>query len=422
VPCSPGTITTSTTPARSWSWPPRSPATPASGPQSVTPLAEILRQNGYSTAAFGKYHETPPWEVSVSGPYDRWPTGSGFDKFYGFIGGETNQWAPAIFDGVTRVEHAAHDPNYHFTTDMTNQAILGQRQQSLTPDKPFYMYFAPGATHAPHHVPKEWIAKYKGQFAGGWDKLREETLCPPEEAGRHPQPTQAHAAPAGDSRVGRHERRSEAALRAQMETFAGFAEHTDHEVGRLVAQLEEHRRAGEHALLLHRGRQRRERRGRAGRHLQRDDGAQRHRRQSRADDGHIDDWGGPTTFPHFAIGWAWAATRRSSGPSRSPALRRHAQRHGHALAEGIKADGRGPQPVPPRDRRRADRARGREASAAEDGQRHCAAPMDGVSMLYSAGRRQGRRTAAPRSTSRCSATARSTTKAGSPARGTPSRG
>jgi arylsulfatase A-like enzyme len=128
-------------------------------PRSIATLAEILRMNGYSTAAFGKYHETPPWEVSVSGPVERWPTGSGFDKFYGFIGGETNQWAPAIYDGVTRVEHK-QTPDYHFTVDMTDQAINWvSAQQALTPDKPFYMYFATGATHAPHHVPKEWIAK-----------------------------------------------------------------------------------------------------------------------------------------------------------------------------------------------------------------------------------------------------------------------
>jgi len=95
-------------------------------PRSVAPLAEILRLNGYSTAAFGKYHETAPWEVSVSGPLDRWPTHSGFDKFYGFLGGETNQWSPYIFDGVTKVE-LGHDPNYHFTTDMTNQAIAWVR-------------------------------------------------------------------------------------------------------------------------------------------------------------------------------------------------------------------------------------------------------------------------------------------------------
>jgi arylsulfatase A-like enzyme len=165
-------------------------------PNSVAPLAEILRLNGYSTAAFGKYHETAPWEASVSGPYDRWPTRSGFDKFYGFIGGETNQWSPAIYDGVTRVE-VPHDPNYHFTTDMTNQAIAWVRfQQALTPDKPFFIYFAPGATHAPHHVPKEWIAKYTGQFDQGWDKLREETLARQMKIGVVPAGTRLTPRPA----------------------------------------------------------------------------------------------------------------------------------------------------------------------------------------------------------------------------------
>jgi arylsulfatase len=132
--------------------------------------------NGYSTAAFGKYHETAPWEVSASGPFDHWPTHSGYDKFYGFIGGETNQWVPAIYDGQTRVE-TPNTPNYHFTADMTDRAITWiQEQQTLTPDKPFFTYFATGGTHAPHHAPKEWIAKYKGQFDMGWDKLREMTL------------------------------------------------------------------------------------------------------------------------------------------------------------------------------------------------------------------------------------------------------
>ena len=164
-------------------------------PNSVAPVAEMLRLNGYSTAAFGKYHETAAWEVSPSGPTDRWPTRSGFDKFYGFIGGETNQWAPLIYDGMNQVE-PPHDPNYHFMTDMTNQAIdWMQYQKSLTPDKPFFIYFAPGATHAPHHVPKEWIAKYKGKFDQGWDKLREETLARQIKLGRG---------------AGRHEARAQA--------------------------------------------------------------------------------------------------------------------------------------------------------------------------------------------------------------------
>src|SRR5579859_1341445 len=145
-------------------------------PNAVGPLAEMLRLNGYSTAAFGKSHETAAWEVSPSGPTDRWPTRSGFDKFYGFIGGEANQWSPGLYEGMTRIE-VPTDPNYHLMTDLANQAIKWTNfQKALTPDKPFFTYFAPGATHAPHHVPKEWIAKYKGKFDQGWDKLREETL------------------------------------------------------------------------------------------------------------------------------------------------------------------------------------------------------------------------------------------------------
>ncbi len=154
-------------------------------PQTITPMAEVLRQNGYNTAQFGKYHETPPWELSPSGPQDRWPTRSGFEKFYGFLGGETNQWAPLVYDGVTQVE-IPHDPNYHFTVDMTNQAISWMNfQNALTPDKPFFMYYAPGATHAPHHCPKEWIDKYKGKFDMGWDKLREQTLARQIQMGIH---------------------------------------------------------------------------------------------------------------------------------------------------------------------------------------------------------------------------------------------
>lgn len=275
-------------------------------PQEITTLAEILRQNGYSTAAFGKYHETPPWEVSVSGPMTRWPTGSGFDKFYGFIGGETNQWAPAIYDGVTRIETPT-TPGYHFTVDMTNQAINWvSAQHTLTPDKPFYMYFATGATHAPHHAPKEWIAKYKGQFAGGWDKLREETFARQKEMGIIPADTKLtprpKEIPAWDGMTADQKRLFE----RQMEAFAGFAEHTDHEVGRLVDQLEKIG-ALDNTLFFY---------------IVGDNGASAEGGPEgtynelmalngivgKADQmmDHIDAWGDPTTFPHYAIGWAWA--------------------------------------------------------------------------------------------------------------------
>lgn len=209
-------------------------------PQSITPVAEVLRMNGYSTAAFGKYHETPPWEGSVSGPYDRWPTGSGFDKFYGFIGGETNQWHPMVYDGTTRVYPKVDDPNYHFTNDMTDQAIGWMNtQQSLTPDKPFYMYFATGATHAPHHAPKSYSEKYKGKFSQGWDKLREETLARQKKLGVVPENTVLAPKPEAIKDWDKLTPDEKRLFERQMEVFAGFAEHTDYEVGRLVEALEQ---------------------------------------------------------------------------------------------------------------------------------------------------------------------------------------
>jgi arylsulfatase len=208
-------------------------------PNSVTPLAEMLRLNGYSTAAFGKSHETAVWEVSPSGPTDRWPTRSGFDKFYGFIGGEANQWAPGLYDGLNRIE-APNDPNYHLMTDLANQAIKWINfQKSLTPEKPFFTYFAPGATHAPHHVPKEWIAKYKGKFDQGWDKLRDQTLARQKKLGVVPASTKLAPKPEAIKdwdKLGADEKKLFA---RQMEVFAGFGEYADYEVGRVVQAIED---------------------------------------------------------------------------------------------------------------------------------------------------------------------------------------
>jgi len=275
-------------------------------PQSVAPVAEMLRLNGYSTAAFGKYHETPPWEVSVSGPLDRWPTHSGFDKFYGFIGGETNQWAPAIFDGTIRIE-PPHEPGYHFTVDMTNQAIgWMQAQHALTPDKPFFVYFATGALHAPHHVPKEYIDRYKGKFDQGWDALREATFARQKQVGVIPASAELtkrpKEIPAWDSQTP-EQKKLEA---RQMETFAGFAEHTDEQVGRLVDALQE-MDVLDNTLFIY---------------IVGDNGASAEGgpegayNEMMALNGiintaeinmpHLDSWGDPTTFPHYAIGWAWA--------------------------------------------------------------------------------------------------------------------
>lgn len=207
-------------------------------PNNVAPLAEMLRLNGYSTAAFGKSHETAAWEVSPSGPTDRWPTRSGFDKFYGFIGGEANQWAPGLYEGMTKIE-APRDPNYHLMTDLANQAIkwIGA-QKDLTPNKPFFTYFAPGATHAPHQVPKEWIAKYKGKFDQGWDKLREETLARQKQLGVVPQDTKLAPKPEAIKDWDKLSADEKRLFARQMEVFAGFGEYADFEVGRVIDAIE----------------------------------------------------------------------------------------------------------------------------------------------------------------------------------------
>ncbi len=214
------------------------PGQTGSRPASVAYVAEMVRLNGYSTSWFGKNHETAAWEVSPSGPTDRWPTRSGFDKFYGFMGGETNQWAPLVYDGMSQVE-LPKDPNYHFTTDMANKSIEWvQSQKSLTPDKPFFMYFAPGATHAPHHVSKEWIAKYKGKFDGGWDKLREETLARQIKLGVVPAGTKLAPKPEAIKDWDKLSADEKKLFARQMEVYAAFGEQTDFEIGRLIDGIE----------------------------------------------------------------------------------------------------------------------------------------------------------------------------------------
>jgi arylsulfatase len=275
-------------------------------PNSVAPLAEILRLNGYSTAAFGKSHETAAWEVSPSGPTDRWPTRSGFDKFYGFIGGEANQWAPALYDGLARIE-IPPDPKYHLMTDLANQAIKWTGyQKSLTPDKPFFIYFAPGATHAPHHAPREWIARYKGKFDQGWDKLREETLARQIELGVVPPDTKLAPKPDAIKDWDQLSADEKKLFARQMEIFAAYGEYADYEVGRLVQAIENVGQL-ENTLVFY---------------IVGDNGASAEGSmnglfnemtyfngvpESVADVlKHLDDLGGPNCFNHYAAGWAVA--------------------------------------------------------------------------------------------------------------------
>jgi len=209
-------------------------------PNSMSPLAKTLKLNGYSTAQFGKCHEVPVWQASPAGPFDAWPAGGGgFEYFYGFIGGEANQWYPTLYEGTTPVEpEKTPEEGYHLVDDMATKAIkwIGQ-QKSLLPDKPFFIYFAPGATHAPHHVPKEWADKYKGKFDEGWDKLRELTLERQKKLGVVPKDCQLSARPKDVPGWDDMPEAFKPVLRREMEVYAGFMEYTDHQVGRVLEML-----------------------------------------------------------------------------------------------------------------------------------------------------------------------------------------
>ena len=210
-------------------------------PKDKAPVAETLMLNGYSTAQFGKCHEVPVWEVSPVGPFHQWPTGSGFEYFYGFVGGETNQYYPGLYEGTTPVEPPkTPEEGYTLTEDLADRAITWVRQQkALMPDKPFFMYWAPGATHAPHHVPKQWSDKYKGKFDDGWDVARERILARQKELGVVPEDaelTRRHdEIPAWDDMPAE----LKPVLAREMEIYAGFLEQTDHEVGRIVDTLDD---------------------------------------------------------------------------------------------------------------------------------------------------------------------------------------
>ena len=211
-------------------------------PKDKAPLAMTLKLNGYCTAQFGKCHEVPPWQSSPLGPFDALPTGGGgFEYFYGFIGGEADQYYPGIYEGTTALEpDKTPEQGYHFTEDMTNKAMAWVRQQkALMPDKPFFIYYAPGATHAPHHVPKQWIEKYKGKFDAGWDKLREVTFARQKKLGVIPEDAVLTQRPDEIPAYDDMPAELKPILAREMETYAGFLEHTDHQIGRLIDTLDD---------------------------------------------------------------------------------------------------------------------------------------------------------------------------------------
>ena len=280
-------------------------------PNTKAPLAMTLKLNGYSTAQFGKCHEVPVWQSSPMGPFDAWPSGGGgFETFYGFIGGENNQWDPALYEGTTPVDPpATAEEGYHLTEDLADRAVGWIRQQkALMPDKPFFVYFAPGATHAPHHVPTEWADKYAGAFDDGWDAQRERTFARQKELGVIPQDAELTARhdeiPSWDDMPDE----LKPVLARQMEVYAGFLEHVDHHVGRIVDTLDDLGILDDTLVYYIIG----------------DNGASAEGTLNGAFNemanfngmaaletpeflvSKLDELGSPSSYNHYAVGWAWA--------------------------------------------------------------------------------------------------------------------
>ena len=208
-------------------------------PKDAACVAETLKQNGYSTAAFGKWHNTPDYEISAAGPFDRWPTGLGFEHWWGFQGGETNNWNPPLYENTTPVEKPADQPEWHLSEAMAEKCIswIGQ-QKAAAPDKPFFVYWAPGAAHAPHHVHKEWADKYQGKFAHGWDKQRQITFERQKKLGVIPKDTKLTPRPPSLPAWSSCSADEKRLYSRMQEVFAGFLEHVDAQVGKLVDALE----------------------------------------------------------------------------------------------------------------------------------------------------------------------------------------
>ncbi|HEU0115090.1 MAG TPA: sulfatase-like hydrolase/transferase, partial [Thermomicrobiales bacterium] len=275
-------------------------------PRSAATVARTLQLNGYSTAWFGKDHNVPSWEQSPAGPFDHWPTGMGFDYFYGFVGGEMDQWHPLLFENTTPLTPALDNPQYNLNVDLADIAIAWIRNAvTYAPHKPYFCYYCPGATHAPHQVPAEWSDRFKGQFDRGWDKLREETFTRQKRLGVIPQDAMLTPRPGEIPSWDSHSPALRQLMARQAEVFAGFTAQVDHEIGRVI----DYARSlpnGDNTLIFY---------------IVGDNGASAEGGRTGtidemtffnvapADDAygeaHLAEWGGPTTYPHFAVGWAW---------------------------------------------------------------------------------------------------------------------
>jgi arylsulfatase A-like enzyme len=278
-------------------------------PDTAKTVGEILKENGYNTAWFGKNHNTPDYETSQAGPFDQWPTGMGFEYFFGFNGGDTNQWAPALVENTRPVEAPTDDPNYHFMTDMTERSISWIRnQKSIAPNKPFLVYFAPGATHAPHHTPKEWIAKFKGQFDQGWNKVGEETFARMKQKGIIPKNTQYNEIPEEVGVWDKLDADRKKVYARMMEVYAGYLAYADAEIGRLIESLTELGVEDNTLVIYAAGDNGASAEGGFGGTLNEVAADFNSYRPDNIKDylKRIDEIGGPTGYNHYPVGWAIA--------------------------------------------------------------------------------------------------------------------
>ena len=276
-------------------------------PKSNATFAEVLKQNGYSTGWYGKNHNVPDWHSSQAGPFDLWPTGLGFEYFYGFLGGDTSQWAPALFENIKPIEPPHDQKDYFFDKDMADHAIDRIRLlHAVAPDKPWLTYYAPGTAHAPHHAPKDWIAKFKGKFDMGWDKMREQILANQKAMGIVPQDTKLTARSPGIPAWDSLDADQKKVYAHMMEVYAAALSYCDNQMGRILDAIEE---MGEtdNTLVIY---------------IQGDNGAsaegspQGLLNEMSIFNGipedfqevlrRMDELGGPMTFNHYPIGWAHA--------------------------------------------------------------------------------------------------------------------
>ena len=274
-------------------------------PLEAASVAQILQMSGYGTSCFGKWHLTPSWEQGPAGPYDRWPTGMGFDRFYGIIGAEASHWEPAAYDQTTPISPHINRPGYHLTEDLADQAINWmERHRVSAPDRPWFCYFSTPAVHAPHHAPSDWIEKYQGKFDAGWDNLRQEIFARQVQLGVIPENTNLTVRPDEIPAWNEYPERYRPVATRLMECFAGFLAHTDHHIGRVIDAA----RAQERETLVI--------------YLSGDNGASAEGTIHGAwsapsfQNGvhedpewlleHIDDFGTAKCENHFNVGWAWA--------------------------------------------------------------------------------------------------------------------